>query len=183
MILIIDIDETLVHSVKKISKQSLIEDKELDPGDVFTVFEYTVQKRPGLDAFLSSILNDDYYDVGIWSAGSFDYVHAIVNHIIPDKKNLRFIMTANDCNEMRDKPLTKVRQILEKESNDHLLSRTVHDFLIIDDRDGVTGHNELNHLKILEFEGDTDDEELSRLWTFLDKNRYYSSEYLTVHWN
>lgn len=168
-----DIDETLIHSRKDIPVSSLLIDKSVRSSDLFTVFNYVVQKRPYMDMFLSKLLNDDYYEVGIWSAGSYDYVHAIVDVIIPDKRNLKFIMTADDCNEMRDKPLSKVR---------NRFHGSIHDYLIVDDRDGVTGHDELNHLQISEFEGDIDDDELLRLWNYLDTHRYHSSEYLVVHW-
>lgn len=176
MIIILDIDETLVHSRKGISVASMLIDKAVKPSDTFTVFDYLVQKRPHLDMFLSRLLNDDYYEVGIWSAGSYEYVHSIVDIIIPPsyRKNLRFVMTADDCNEMRDKPLSKVR--------DRFHGTSVHDYLIVDDRDGVTGHDELNHLQIAEFEGDIYDDELLRLWEYLDIYRYHSSEYLVVHW-
>lgn len=186
MILIIDIDETLIHSRKDVSPSSLLMHNDISSSDLFNVFNYTVQKRPYLDFFLSKVLSDEYYQVGIWSAGSHDYVHAIVDHIIPDKKNLKFIMTSQDCNEMRDKPLSKVRQLVRemerRDGIDHIYGTTIHDYLIIDDRDKVTGHDELNHLQIIEFEGDTIDDELLRLWNFLDKYRYFSSEYLAAHW-
>lgn len=186
MILIIDIDETLIHSRKNVYSSPLLFDNDIQTSDLFNVFNYTVQKRPYLDFFLSKVLNDEYYEVGIWSAGSYDYVHAIVDKIIPDKKNLRFIMTSDDCDEKRDKPLAKVRNLMYNKDCNNIhncqYERTIHDFLIIDDRDRVTGHDELNHLEILEFEGDTLDNELLRLWNYLDKNRYHSSEYLVANW-
>lgn len=186
MILIIDIDETLIHSRKGVSPSSLLINNDIKSTDLFNVFNYTVQKRPYLDFFLSKVLNDEYYEVGIWSAGSYDYVHAIVDKIIPDKRNLKFIMTSDDCNEMRDKPLSKVRDLVHNIDCRNIdicpYGRTVHDFLIIDDRDKVTGHDELNHLQILEFEGDPLDDELLRLWNYLDQNRYHSSEYLVANW-
>lgn len=181
MILIIDIDETLIHSRKNTPSSLLIRDYNLQVNDVFDVFNYGVQKRPYVDEFLSHILNDDYYEAGIWSAGTHEYVHKIVDELIPDKSKLKFILTRNDCDELDCKPLTKVRNLLSQESN-HLYKRTVHDFLIIDNKKGVTGFDHLNHLEIIDFEGDKDDIELQRLWKFLDTHRYYSSEYLTAHW-
>lgn len=191
MILILDIDETLIHSRKGILSDVFHRHGDIKQSDLFSVFNYVVQKRPYLDMFIQKVMNDPYFEVGIWSAGTSDYVYSIVNHIIPDKKKLKFIMTSDDCNELRDKPLSKVRDLvqeMDEEINSRLsmpepiYSRTVHDFLIIDDRTKVTGHDELNHLQILEFEGETDDTELIRLWQYLDKNRYYSSEYLASHW-
>lgn len=174
MILIMDIDETLIHSRKGISLSSLLNRSDVSEDDIFSIGEYIVQKRPHLDTFLENILNDDYYEVGIWSAGSYEYVHDIVDMIIPDQSKLKFIMTSRNCNEVRDKPLAKVRDLYPEMS--------VHDYIIIDDRHRVTGHDHLNHLQIYEFEGDTPDDELVRLWEYLDTNRYYSSEYLVANW-
>lgn len=187
MILIIDIDETLIHSRRNTQSSTPLIDNDIDKNDLFHIRNYIVQKRPHLDLFLSKILTDDYYEVGIWSAGTHDYVHEIVNNIIPDKNRLRFVLTRNDCDEKHDKPLTKVRELikhLDTSPSQDLLpyDRSIHDFIIIDDRDGVTGHDELNHLKIIEFEGDPIDSELLRLWEYLDAHRYYSSEYLVANW-
>lgn len=170
MILILDIDETLVHSTHD----------EMTPNS-FRVLDYTVEKRPYVDEFLAHILNDDYYEVGIWSAGTYEYVHAIVNELIKDRANLRFILTQRDCNELYDKPLSKVRDLINEDASPDY-PYTVHDFLIIDNKKGVTGHDHLNHLHIEDFYGDSDDVELYHLWEYLDKNRYYTSEYLCTKW-
>lgn len=172
MIVILDIDETLVHSTKIDKNGDFSFNKK---GSRFGIAGYSVEKRPYLDFFLEKILNDEYYRVGVWSAGSYTYVHEIISRIVPHKERLEFIMTLNDCNELRDKPLSKVRA----RYNDEL---TVHDFIIIDDRKGVTGHDELNHLQILEFLGDPNDSELVKLWEYLDSKRYHTSEHIVANW-
>lgn len=183
MILILDIDETLIHSVKSLHPK--LYENAIKSGDAFKLFDYVVHKRPYVDEFLFNAMNDPYYSVGIWSAGSYDYVHAIVDHIIPDRDRLEFILTKDDCNELKDKPLSKVRDMYDNYQYNmygQYSGPTTHDFLIIDDKDGVTGHDELNHLKIFPYEGDEYDGELERLWNYLDKNRYRTSEYLASHW-
>jgi TFIIF-interacting CTD phosphatase-like protein len=175
MIVILDIDETLIHSVKE--SNSI-------PSDIpsFSISGFRVLKRPYLDQFLENLMNDEYYDIGIWSAGTYDYVHEIANNIITDKSKLKFILTRNDCNEMMCKPLSKVRNHIKQGERGTLFPRSVHDFILIDDRDGVTGYDHLNHLKIEPFEGDSDDMELYHLWEYLDQNRYHTSEYLVTNW-
>jgi len=175
MIVILDIDETLIHSVK--DSNSISSDN-----TSFHITGYTVLKRPYLHQFIENLVNDEYYDIGIWSAGTYDYVHEIANYIIPDKSKIKFIMTRNDCNEMMCKPLSKVRNHIKKSEKDTLFPRSVHDFILIDDRNKVTGYDHLNHLKIEPFEGDKDDLELKYLWEYLDKNRYHTSEYLVTNW-
>lgn len=186
MILIIDIDETLIHSRKGVSSSSLLLDNDIKSSDLFNVFNYTVQKRPGLDEFLSKVLNDEYYEAGIWTAASHEYAHAILDKIIPDKRKLKFVLTREHCDELDNKPLSKVRDLVHdmemKNCDGCVYDRTVHDFLIIDNKKGVTGHDHLNHLEIIDFEGDPIDNELYRLWNYLDENRYHSSEYLAANW-
>lgn len=167
MILILDIDETMVHTTQHMGKYALEE-------ECFPVLDFVSQQRPYLYAFLRKLLLDPDYKVLIWSAGSFDYVHEVVRNIIPDNLRSRVlrVMTVDDCNEMRDKPLSKVRRIYPDE-----------DVMIIDDRDGVTGFDELNHLKIRPFHGEADDVELPYLWEYLDMNRGHKSEYLVTFWN
>lgn len=188
MILILDIDETLIHSVSNEDELSRVDADLLV--NSFNVFEYTVVRRPHVDEFLKRMMSDPYYRVGIWSAGTYDYVHAIVNKLIPDTSRLEFIMTRNDCNEVKDKPLAKVRDLYKRRYEDQVdmygeyavpFPPTTSDFLIIDDRPQVTGHDELNHLQIVPFEGEYD-EELKRLLTYLDHHRYHTSEYLAANW-
>lgn len=167
MILVLDIDETMVHTTQHMSKTAIIE-------DCFPAMGYVSQKRPYLDLFLWKLLQDPDYRVLIWSAGSYDYVHEVVRNIIPDelKHRLLGIMTADDCNEMRDKPLSKVRRMFPGE-----------DIMIIDDREGVTGFDELNHLRMHPYQGEPHDEELASLWEYLDDNRGHPSERLVTFWN
>jgi len=185
MILIIDIDETLIHSVKSVLFSSLQND-DVHPSDLFEVSNYTVQKRPYLNMFLSKVLSDEYYEVVFWTAATHDYAYGILNHIIPDWKKVKLVLTRDHCDELDCKPLGKVRNLIrdiDHRSDTHAMyERTIHDFLIIDNKKGVTGHDHLNHLEIVDFEGDTLDNELERLWDYLDRNRYYSSEYLAANW-
>lgn len=178
MNVVLDIDETLVHSIPE-GPLSVAPHHQS-----FSILGYRVCKRPYVDEFLQHLLNDPWYSVGIWSAGSYAYVHEIVDHLISDKSRLQFIFTLDDCNEKRQKPLSKVQNLLNKGSKiyDCPYKVLMHDIILIDDKQGVTGYNHLNHLKMLEYEGDQDDNELQILWRYLDNNRYHSSEYLVSHW-
>ena len=186
MILIIDIDETLIHSMKSVYSSSLLNDNDINQSDLFNVFNYTVQKRPYLDMFLAKVLNDEYYEVVFWTAATHDYAYGILNQIIPDWKKVKLVLTRDHCDELDCKPLGKVRNLIHqldiRNGVNQMYERTVHDFLIIDNKKGVTGHDHLNHLEIIDFEGDILDNELERLWEYLDKNRYHSSEYLAANW-
>jgi len=164
--IVLDMDETLVHSTEE---GTVPED-----GD-FMVLGYAVRKRPYLEVFLNYLLGDPDYEVGIWTAGTHDYAHGILDNIVHDKSVFSFIMTRENCDQNRNKPLFRIKD--KYGYNIH-----AHDILIIDDKDGVTCHHHLNHLKIKEFEGDMDDTELYELMQFLEENRDRPSEYYVCNW-
>lgn len=163
MIIVLDLDETLVHSVEN----------ELPELENFQFEQYFVHKRPYLDEFLAWILTNPDYEVYIWSAGTYDYVHHIVNTIVPPELRVGVvdILTRGDCNENRDKPLFKVT------------NNQTNDCLIIDNKPHVTCFNCLNHLIINDFEGDPEDEELLFLMTFLSENKDMPAEWLAINWS
>jgi RNA polymerase II subunit A small phosphatase-like protein len=169
MILVFDLDETLIHS----------HEKHVSGPDVFRMDEYYVQRRPYLDQFLSMLKGDPDYQFGVWSAGSYSYVHDIVKNIFPNDNKPLFVLTRNDCNELRDKPLSKVLNLLYDAGNTNITS---HEILIIDNKPDVTGHDHLRHLLIKDFEGDRKDIELKDLWNYLNVNRGFNAEDLAIHW-
>lgn len=168
MILILDVDETLVHS-------------NVDPnfkGD-FSVGKYTVKRRPHLDKLIEYLTNNTYYIPGVWSAGVGDYVRTIVKNIFPNPNILKFVEARDFCNEARDKPLSKIRKLFNDRYHTNL---TRSDFLIIDDRENVTKYDELNHIKIPAYLGSDDDNELLVLIDFLEGNKGLPSECLVINW-
>lgn len=189
MIIILDLDETLVHT----------SNKKIEGLDYFTYTdEYIIHKRPYLDVFIKKLITDDYYDFAVWSAGTYDYVHHIVNTIFPKDIDLAFVLTRNDCNENRDKPLWKARTLYnetyrgnkkaimsgsDEPVDVYLEPKSIHDFILIDDREYVTCYDTLNHLRIKSFEGSTRDTELKRLWEYLESNKGKCSEELAAEWS
>lgn len=169
MILVFDLDETLVHSHQI----------HISGSDIFRIEGYYVQKRPFLDQFISLLKDDPDYMFGVWSAGTYSYVHDIVKNIFPVGNKPMFVLTRNDCNELRDKPLSKVSSLMKNLGH----PITEHDILIIDNKPDVTGHDHLRHLLIRDFEGDTNDFELRDLWYYLDSNRGFTAEDLAIHWS
>lgn len=168
IILVLDLDETLVHT-------------ERDPnykGD-FSIDGYNVRKRPYLDELIQYLTDNPYYQVGIWSAGVGSYVRSIVDNIFPNISILKFVMARDYCNEAYKKPLSKVRDLYNT-VYDTNLGRS--DFLIIDDRRNITDFDELNHIQIKAYRGEADDKELLSLIDFLDANKGLPSECMVVMW-
>ena len=79
ILLILDVDETLIHAT----------DKELDQKVDFKIFGYNIYKRPFLDEFFEEIKND--FLLAIWSSASDDYVVEVAKQIIPEEIELEFI--------------------------------------------------------------------------------------------
>jgi TFIIF-interacting CTD phosphatase-like protein len=113
--------------------------------------------RPYLKEFLIKLYKN--FDVYVWSAGEYEYVHKIVkllNKIIPIPKEK--VLTRDDCiimknlngDEIRKKPLS-----LLFDKFPHLNYKNT---LIIDDRYDVCEENLCCHIQIKEFNGSKDNE-------------------------
>lgn len=88
-LLVLDLDETLVHSLRvPIEGHDYIH---------FEEFGYFVHKRPFLHYFLCSV--SKYYDIGIWSAGTDEYVQVIVDRIMPDDIEPIFVFGRSMCDK------------------------------------------------------------------------------------
>lgn len=174
IIVILDVDETLIHAPEA-----------NDLKGEFSVDGQNIVKRPGVDKFLDLLSTDPVYRPAIWSAGEHEYVHQIVDNLFPNKDLLEFVMTRNDINEMADKPLARAVKVYHEKAcwaPEYYPEIGIRDMLIIDNRYGVTGGNHLNHLHIIDFVGDKKDNELERLWKYLDENRDMTVEWLAINW-
>lgn len=164
--LVLDLDETLVHTFeeerelekfldylspenkKRIHKFNL-------PGIRSTFWTYV---RPNVEIFLEGVFNE-FSSVGVWSAGTHDYVHTIVNIIFPSHLRPKYIMSRDNCNVMRFipgepvcryKPLENIFR-LKKE-----LGMTQRNTIIVDDRKDICAFNCHNNVQIPAFYIDVD---------------------------
>lgn len=157
--LVLDLDETLVHTFESgVELDKFVEGLENKnrlrnftlPGLSNTFWTYV---RPHVETFLKGVF-EEFDTVGVWSAGAYDYVHAIVAMIFPKDLKPAYIMTRNDCNEMRFvpgesvcrfKPLENVYQRMKKWG---LNERNT---IIVDDRKDICAINCLNNVQIPAF--------------------------------
>ncbi len=107
-------------------------------------------KRPHIDTFLLWCMN--YFSlVIVWSAGTFHYVHAIVNDIFRDLRPPALVWTANDIDYDTDeevlKPLTKLMNSDFKYK--HLITKQ--NTVFIDDNDSTFRFNKKNAVHIKPF--------------------------------
>ena len=106
-LLILDLDETLIHSTEKQLQC---------PGDL-KIEEYNVYKRPGVDEFIFTCAT--WFNLAVWTAASRSYASEIIEFIFPKSVELKFMFTGDRCTQRYDrewmqyyfiKPLKKVKR-------------------------------------------------------------------------
>src|SRR5437016_3941794 len=85
MLLILDLDETLVHAAEA----------PLDRGYDFVVGPYLVYCRPHLAEFLAAC--SACFRLAVWSSAGDDYVRAITRRIIPPEIEPAFVWGRSRC--------------------------------------------------------------------------------------
>jgi carboxy-terminal domain RNA polymerase II polypeptide A small phosphatase len=163
LLLILDLDETLIHATKK----------QLSDAPDFIVFDYFIYKRPHLDAFLQQCQED--YTLAIWSSASDDYVKEIVKKIIPNTIELAFVHGRTHCTPRRlteedyardaydNSPYHYTKQLKKLKRKGYDLNK----MLIIDDTPEKVKDNYGNAIYSKEFLGDKGDNELILLTKYL----------------
>lgn len=84
-LLILDIDETLIHG----------REEPLDRAADFRAELFHIYVRPHIGEFLKSISND--YDLACWSSATQDYLDIILNHIMSGLKPPLFVWDRKRC--------------------------------------------------------------------------------------
>jgi Dullard-like phosphatase family protein len=165
-LLILDLDETLIHTEK--FPTNYLEEGEYDfkyPSSNKS-YEYFTIKRPFLDEFLKYAFEN--FDVAVWTAAGKEYAENVVKNIGIDKSNLEFFYTEENCTIRLDyltgdyygeKNLNKIKKRgfdLEK-------------VLIVDDIAKTAVHNYGNLIQIKPFTSNREDTELLKLISYLEK--------------
>lgn len=167
ILLILDIDETLIHA----------RSEKLEREPDFTVFHYAVYKRPFLDFFLKEIQSD--FRIAFWSSASDDYVNAIVDTIYPLPNPREFVWGRSRCTPRMVNPLENenlvryggfshynfIKRIQKIRRHGYSLEKA----LIVDDTPAKVKNSFGNAIYIREFNGETDDRELEKLYFYLQK--------------
>jgi RNA polymerase II subunit A small phosphatase-like protein len=153
-LLILDLDETLIHATEKV----------LEVSANFQFDKYFVHKRPYLDKFLLDIAK--HFAIGIWSSADDIYVTEIVKNIKPDNIDFEIIWGRSRCSLKRDYNLDDY--YFEKRL-DKLKKKgfRLEQIIIVDDTPEKSRNNYGNAIYIKEFTGDKTDEELKYLYDYL----------------
>jgi len=158
LLLILDLDETLIHSSRVL----------LDPVHDFEVLGYYVYKRPFLDEFIRQM--GEHFQLAVWSAASAEYVEQVAGLLFPVLTGLAFLWdkawtSARELsqpagkNGLKQAEIQFVKQLARVEqlgfSREHML--------LLDDTEYNIHENAGNAIHIRAFRGDPADRELLRL--------------------
>lgn len=161
-LLILDLDETLIHSI---DKTNYVE----QPYDFMIDDEFYVMKRPYVEEFIKEM--SQHYELAVWTAATRGYAEKIVKELF-HKNNieLKFFHSRERCVErhytrtMYDyypqryyiKDLSKIKKHFD-----------LNKVLMVDDLHTSLERNYGNLVKILPFEGQIGDEQLLLLKEYL----------------
>jgi len=153
-LLILDLDETLVHATKTRLPQP--EDLKYE--------EYYLYKRPYLLQFLTGVAS--HFSLGIWSSAGDVYVNEITRLILPETIRPAVIWGRSKCTVKRNKVYDTYyfEKKLDKLKKHGFLMEHM---LIVDDTPEKAASNYGNAIYIKPFNGQADDEELLHLHNYL----------------
>ena len=161
-LILLDLDETLIHSEhdikdKDINKyDSIIRFKD-STSDSNEYYQIGIYIRNGVHNFLS-VLNK-YFVVGIFTASEKDYADAIIKHLDPNRNIIKFCLYRNNCINVNDLINIKDLRIIK----DVNMSKTV----LVDNNIYSFAPQLSNGILINSFYGDKNDVELLNVLSYL----------------
>jgi TFIIF-interacting CTD phosphatase-like protein len=90
LLIILDLDGTLIHSGPQESKRIRL----LDSPPDFFVEGIQAFKRPGVEQLLHVLTRLPHVKVAVWTAASASYAQQVVHELFPDKSVLQFVYDA-----------------------------------------------------------------------------------------
>ena len=156
MLLILDLDETLVHATRV----------PLARRPDHQVFNYSLYLRPGLGSFLQHV--SSVFRLAVWTSSTLDYAEAVVALLFADPLALEFIWARDKCTVIRDwqeythcyaKPLHKLKRY----------GYDLRRMLVVDDSPEKHTRNYGNLVRVAPFNGETVDDELEHLARYLSQ--------------
>lgn len=153
MLVILDLDETLIHTFAMTDKNHDKNKKMSDFHFVLSGNYYWVKCRPGLTVFLEYLFK--YFDVGVWTAADKQYAKAICKKIftMEQLKKLRFIYSRELCESEKNGPFTKPLVKVYRLNPSFNSNNTI----MIDNSKVTFKHNEYNAIHIPDYVGRVSD--------------------------
>lgn len=171
-LLILDIDETLIHTEERLLYQKTASKKNYDFETEFDGVLFSTVKRPFLKEFIDYAFSN--FNIAIWTAATRDYAESILKNIGINEDDLIFFYCEENCTIRRDMESMKTYGVknlnkLRKKGID--LERV----LIVDDIAETAINNYGNLIHIKGFYDDLNDVELLKLISYLEKIKHESS--------
>lgn len=153
-LLILDLDETLIHA----TEGGLERDPDFDVGP------YSVYKRPGLDAFIAAVR--PHFQLAVWTSSTRLYAEPVVASLFPPDLTLAFVWSRERCT-MRFHP---EHHDWEWAKNLGKLKRRgyrLEQVLMVDDTPAKLARHYGNLVRVRPFLGDLADRDLVQLGEYL----------------
>jgi RNA polymerase II subunit A small phosphatase-like protein len=177
-LLLLDLDETLIHSEEFPRTQPSEKDFDFRIGFKGEDYWYMTKKRPFLDEFIK--FSFENFDVGVWTASTDDYATIVLENIGIDKNLLKCFYTRENCGMRLDyetnsyygvKNLQKLKKRAWSKPYTTKVSqmRELDRILIVDDIAETAVNNRSNLILIKPFYFDNNDTELLKLISYLQK--------------
>lgn len=162
-LLILDLDETLIHTENVPDEYAAQYDYDFK-FDGRGESPFYTKKRPYLEQFLDSAFEN--FDVAIWTAAGQDYAKEIVRNIGIPESSLNFFYTKDRCTVKYSLDYSNyygVKNLNKLKKGGYDLDR----ILIVDDIRETAINNYGNLILIKPFTDNTDDTELLKLISYL----------------
>jgi Dullard-like phosphatase family protein len=154
MLLILDLDETLIYSTRI----------KLERSEDFMCEQYYVYKRPHLEEFIERIRA--HFEIAVWTASSEIYANTVINNIFPNEYPLAFKWASERCT-IRFDPVLHDYVSLKDLKKVKRKGYRIEQILVIDDTPQKISRNYGNYIRIEPFEGNLEDQELLFIFDYL----------------
>lgn len=154
ILLILDIDETLLYASEKRLEQE--PDSRVGP--------YFIYVRPYLQEFLQCC--NEHFRLAVWSSSSADYLNAIVTAILPNELKLEFVWSRERCIQRFDGELQEIYYVKDLKKV-RRMGFDLDRMLILDDTPKKVERNFGNAVYAKPYFGDPADSELRDLSRYL----------------
>ena len=154
-LLILDLDETLIHATEE----------PLTYQADFKTELYLVYKRPFVDKFLEFCFQN--FKVGVWTTAGNEFAEEVVQNIFPSDFTLEFLWSHQRCTRVFDSETLEVYYI----KNLKKLKRqgySLEEMIMVDDTPKKLERNYGNLVRVAEWLGEQSDRELLLLIQYLD---------------
>lgn len=154
-LLILDLDETLIHA----TMFSLPREEDFQVGLAKGLL------RPGAREFLRLCL--ERFPVGIWTSATAEYAADVIPHLTTEPERLAFVWTRDRCLRFED-PSTGARLWRKDLNQVAALGADPGSVLIVDDSPEAWGPHAGRVLAVSRYTGASGDRELVKLWQHLE---------------